>query len=204
MASEYHYADTELNFTHDYLLPRVISEMQRRGAEMEKSVFDLGCGNGSVANHLSSLGYHVRGVDPSASGITLANSEYPALKLEHGSAYDDLSKFGKFSFVVSLEVIEHVYSPREYAAAAFNLLRPGGYAIISTPYHGYLKNLALALTGSMDRHFTALWEHGHIKFWSVKTLGCLLRDTGFSDVEFFLAGRIPAFAKSMIAVAHRN
>lgn len=80
---------------------------------------------------------------------------------------------------------------------------PGGVAILSTPYHGYWKNLGLALTGRMDRHFTALWDHGHIKFWSVDTLGELLREAGFVDVRFERVERIPALAKSMIAIARK-
>lgn len=80
----------------------------------------------------------------------------------------------------------------------------GGTAILSTPYHGYWKNLAMALTGKMDAHFTALWDHGHIKFWSMNTLTALLKETGFCNIGFKRAGRIPALAKSMIAVARRS
>ncbi len=100
-------------------------------------------------------------------------------------------------------MVEHVYAPRDYARTVFDLLEPGGVAIISTPYHGYWKNLALAVTGRMDAHFTALWDHGHIKFWSITTLSELLREAGFVDVRFERVGRVPALAKSMIAVARR-
>jgi 2-polyprenyl-6-hydroxyphenyl methylase/3-demethylubiquinone-9 3-methyltransferase len=55
----------------------------------------------------------------------------------------------------------------------------------------------------MDSHFTALRDHGHIKFWSVQTLGTLLDEAGFRDVSFLRVGRIPPLAKSMIAVAKR-
>jgi hypothetical protein len=41
---------------------------------------------------------------------------------------------------------------------------------IMTPCHGYFKNLLLALTGKLDAHHDPLWDHGHIKFWSVPTL----------------------------------
>ncbi|MGO7422681.1 hypothetical protein ACCT09_23060, partial [Rhizobium ruizarguesonis] len=76
-------------------------------------------------------------------------------------------------------------------------------AVMSTPYHGYLKNLALAAMGKMDDHFMPLKEHGHIKFWSKNTLSTLLLDTGFDNVRFEYVGRIPVFAKSMIAVAQK-
>ena len=122
----------------------------------------------------------------------MANARYPHLKLYLGSAYDDLAaRYGRFPVVTSLEVVEHVYSPRQYAATLFDLLEPGGVAFISTPYHGYWKNLALALSGKMDAHFTALWDHGHIKFWSVRTLRQLLQEAGFTEIRFLRVGRIP-------------
>lgn len=98
-------------------------------------------------------------------------------------------------------MVEHVYFPRQYAATVFSLLQGGGTAILSTPYHGYWKNLALALSGKLDRHFTALWDHGHIKFWSMPTLTALLEEAGFRDIRFERVGRITPLAKAMIAVA---
>jgi 2-polyprenyl-6-hydroxyphenyl methylase/3-demethylubiquinone-9 3-methyltransferase len=149
-------------------------------------------------------GWDVTGVDPSIEGITQANKRFPQLKLEQGSAYEDLVKrFGRFPVVVSLEVVEHLYAPRDYAKTIYDLLEPGGVAILSTPYHGYLKNLALAITGKMDQHFTALWDHGHIKFWSVRTLSALLKESGFVDIRFHRVGHIPPLVKSMIAVARK-
>ena len=74
---------------------------------------------------------------------------------------------------------------------------------MSTPYHGYIKNLALALTGKMDDLFTALWDHGHIKFWPRRTLGELLRGAGFTEIRFPRLGRVPALARAMIALARR-
>ena len=38
--------------------------------EKEKSVFDLGCGNGVTAQFLAEKGYGVTGVDPSVEGIS--------------------------------------------------------------------------------------------------------------------------------------
>lgn len=201
----YRYVDAETNHSHQYLIEPAFSALDaffsNRGG---RRVFDLGCGNGSVAALLSKNGYDVAGVDPSEEGIAQARATYPNLRLETGSAYEDLAKrFGRFPAVISLEVVEHVYAPRVYARRLYDLLEPGGLAILSTPYHGYWKNLALALTGKMDAHFTALWDHGHIKFWSKKTLGALLHEVGFEPPIFLRVGRVPAFAMSMIAVAKK-
>jgi 2-polyprenyl-6-hydroxyphenyl methylase/3-demethylubiquinone-9 3-methyltransferase len=167
-------------------------------------IFDLGCGNGAVADVLKNAGYEVVGVDPSEEAIDFAAKAYPATQIFLGSAYDDLAgKFGTFPVVISLEVVEHLYYPKKFAATLFSLVEPGGLAVVSTPYNGYAKNLAIAALGGFDRHATALWDHGHIKFWSIKTLGELLRGAGFRNVEFSRVGRIPPLAKSMIAVARR-
>lgn len=210
----YRYDSASLGCAHDYLLPSVFrlldavgASLAERGADEyagKERLFELGCGNGSVARVLTARGWDVTGVDPSAEGIAQAQSAYPELKLATGSAYDDLAAhYGRFPVVLSLEVVEHVYAPRHYARTLFDLLEPGGTTILSTPYHGYWKNLALALSGRMDAHFTALWDHGHIKFWSMKTLGELLREAGFVDVRFERVGRVPALAKSMIAIARK-
>lgn len=202
--SGYHYGDVGLACSSDYLVPVVRSELAAVFGGRPGRVFDLGCGNGSVAAALSGAGYDVAGVDPSVEGIAVARTAHPGLRLEIGSAYDDLAaRFGTFPAVISLEVVEHVYAPRHYAATLFSLVEPGGVALVSTPYHGYLKNLALAATGRMDAHYTALWDHGHIKFWSRKTLGTLLREAGFEVPRFLRVGRVPALAKSMLAITRK-
>jgi len=82
-----------------------------------------------------------------------------------------------------------------------NILPPRGVVIISTPYHGYLKNLVMALTNKMDSHFTVLWDGGHIKFWSKHTLTSLLNEFGFEVAQFRGSGRLPYLWKSMFISA---
>jgi hypothetical protein len=50
----------------------------------------------------------------------------------------------------------------------------------------------------MDNHFHVLWDGGHIKFFSVKTLTALLKTEGFTDLHFNFAGRFPYLWKSML------
>jgi 2-polyprenyl-3-methyl-5-hydroxy-6-metoxy-1,4-benzoquinol methylase len=196
----YWYEGNTESVDHLYTVPATLREMNRGGKA--KRIFDIGCGNGVVANMLAGNGYEVTGVDASPTGIASAQKYYPELRLELGSAYDDLSaKYGQFPYVVCLEVVEHLFYPRIWAKTVFDLTEPGGRAIVSTPYHSYLKNLALAVTGKLERHFTALWDYGHIKFFSMDTLTQLLEEAGFRDVRYRRLGRIPSLAKSMLAIA---
>ena len=194
----YVFDDAGSSPSHAYLWPSLVRLLERHG-QAATALFELGCGNGSTARMLSERGFSVTGVDPSASGMQAARAAYPDLDLHEGSSEDDLAaRFGQFPTLVSLEVVEHVYAPRRYLQRVDELLQPGGLAILSTPYHGYWKNLAMAVTGKMDAHFTALWDHGHIKFWSIATLTTLVNERSFDVLEIERVGRIPALAKSMV------
>ena len=153
---------------------------------------------------LSKIGYEITGIDPSTDGIKIAKEAYPYLNLFEDDAYNNLAqKYGKFPIVISLEVIEHCFFPRRFAKTFFDLLSDNGVGILSTPYHGYLKNLAIVLTGKMDSHFCPLWDGGHVKYFSEATLRILLLETGFTHVTFIRVGRIPVLAKSIIAVVRK-
>ena len=113
---------------------------------------DLGCGNGATARALAAEVWEVAGIDPSQVGV--AHARASGLDLRVGSAYDDLAtQFGRWPFVLYLEVVEHVFFPHRLARTLSELCEPGALAIVSTPYHGYWKSSALSLVpGASDRH----------------------------------------------------
>ncbi len=202
----YAFSTNSLSNSKRYVLPRVLSILERIRSEFDLSrVFDVGCGNGSTCQALHEQGFDVTGIDPSSTGISIAKESFPHLKIEEGSAYDDLKgTYGTYPIVISLEVIEHLYDPRQMLERCADLLEDNGYILLSTPYHGYLKNLALAVTGKMDSHFTVLKDDMHIKFFSIKTLSIMLAEKGFRVVEVYREGRIPPFAGSMVVLAQKQ
>lgn len=203
VSSDYSYESPEPTWSNRYLWPPV-REIFLANLKSGSRIMDIGCGNGAIAAMLLDQGFSVTGIDTSKSGIHVAEKAYPEVRFAERSAYDDLAgEFGEFDAVLSLEVVEHCYWPRKFARSLFALLRPGGVAVISTPFHGYWKNLALALTGKFDAHWSPLWDGGHIKFWSEKTLRALLEETGFVEIAFRRVGRTPALAKSMIAISRK-
>ncbi len=170
-----------------------------------RRAFELGCGNGAASHMLWTSGFDVTAVDASESGIEIARASFPQCSFVCASAYDDLAaRFGRFDLVLSLEVVQHCTNPRKVARALFDLVEPGGVGIVSATYHGYTKNLVLALSGRLDGHLNALWDSGPVKFFSVRTLRTLLEEVGFRRIEFRLAGRTPLLAKSMVAIAYKD
>src|SRR6185369_10610124 len=159
-------------------LTRVFVELVKR-LDGVKSICDLGCGNGHISGRLAALGYQVTGIDASESGIQIARRTYPRVEFVEALIDRDLKRLGSFDLVISSDVIEHLYRPSDLLEAATAVLKPRGQLLLGTPYHGYLKNLALAAAGKMDAHFSSLHDGGHIKFFSVRTLSQLLTSHGF-------------------------
>jgi 2-polyprenyl-3-methyl-5-hydroxy-6-metoxy-1,4-benzoquinol methylase len=178
----------------------VISAMQSR---VPCSVLDLGCGNGFLAGRLAELGCDVVGVEADDKGVQIAARAHPNVRFIRADATSlTLNDVGRtFDVVICSEVIEHLFDPAAIVRAARLLVAPKGMFIVSTPYHGYLKNLILSLGDRWDSHHVPARCGGHIKFWSVRTLRQLLEAGDFRLVRWKGTGRLPFLWKSMIVCA---
>ena len=198
---EYAYSNSNSGHHHAYLLPLLLPMLSAHKdlSGFKLRVLDIGCGNGSLSHVIAQNGYEVVGVEES-SGFRFACLSYPDCQFIQASIYDlPYSQLeNSFVVVISSEVIEHLFYPRELVRAAKKCLKPNGRLILTTPYHGYLKNIVLAVSGKFDRHFTVLWDGGHIKFFSVATLTDLLASEGLTNINFKFAGRFLYFWKSML------
>ena len=188
----------------EYIAPCILNLLRQLNV---KRVLDLGAGNGALCAQVKLLGYDVVGVEYDKAGVALARTSHPEIPFYNFGVQDNpadlLEQEQAFDVVVSTEVIEHLFSPHLLPIYARGVLKQEGYLIITTPYHGYLKNLALAFFGKWDHHHTVLWHGGHIKFWSRATITQLLMENGFQVVGFSGVGRMPYLWKSMVLVAQK-
>ncbi|HEV8378787.1 MAG TPA: class I SAM-dependent methyltransferase [Tepidisphaeraceae bacterium] len=201
---EFGYPDAAPAHTAAYLLPAIHKLLPT--CDKPQRILDVGCGNGYIPGQFLARGHRVVGIDLSPEGIELARKTYPNGRFELMAADEKLlENLGEapFDVVISTEVVEHLYSPRPYARGCFLALRPGGRFILSTPYHGYWKNLAVAVLGRFDQHASPLWDGGHIKLWSRNTLSVLLKEAGFENIQFRGAGRLPYLWMSMVMSGDR-
>ncbi len=194
----------QVSYSASYIDAPILASLPTKAGSR---VLDAGCGNGHLTVKIATQGRRVIGIDADADGIAIAKADHPTLDFRQFFFSDDPRSLffdgEPFDAVVSTEVVEHLYAPHELAKFALTALRPGGIFVISTPYHGYAKNMALSLANGWDRHHHPGKHGGHIKFFSKSTLTTLLEDAGFRVERFIGAGRLPYLWKSMILVGRR-
>lgn len=103
-----------------------------------KKVCDLGCGDGALTSLLVRRGAIVTGVDNEPKGIELAKATFEKEKLPCTFVCGSVEKVPlpdqSFDAVISCDVIEHLDLRGEHVAEAARILKPGGIAVITTPY----------------------------------------------------------------------
>jgi 2-polyprenyl-3-methyl-5-hydroxy-6-metoxy-1,4-benzoquinol methylase len=111
---DYGYVNDSFSCAHSFLL-NTIEKLLNSGEH--KSILDIGCGNGAVANFLISKGFDVYGTDASSSGIQIANKKNPGRFFIQNLDSNEIPleiKDKQFDTIISTEVVEHLYDPRKY------------------------------------------------------------------------------------------
>ena len=183
---------------HNYLL-KTVTDILKDLNTSDNELLDVGCGNGLLTSEISKFFKHTTGIDLSGTGIEFAQKlSSDKLDFKNASLDEMIEKKEKFKFITSFEVIEHQYLPDDFLNKIYQLLDNDGTLLITTPYNGYIKNLIISVLGKHDWHFNPLWRHGHIKFFSIRTLKMILEECNFKILKKYFSGRFYPVSCSMI------
>jgi 2-polyprenyl-3-methyl-5-hydroxy-6-metoxy-1,4-benzoquinol methylase len=140
-------------------------------------VLDSGCGNGVFTAFLCELGCDAIGIDISGTAIGYARQEYQEIRFEVASLEEGLPfKDEEFDAVWCTEVLEHLFDVEGALTEINRVLRSNGKLVLTTPYHGLLKNLAISIV-AFDKHYDPCGAH--IRFFTRRSMRLCLRKTGF-------------------------
>jgi len=128
--------DSEFKPLHE-INPLRLDYINQRADLAGKSVLDVGCGGGILAESMASLGATVTGIDAGEAPLTVAKLH------QHESAvsvdYQQLTAEamaeavpGSFDVVTCMEMLEHVPDPGSVITACAQLVKPAGQVFFST------------------------------------------------------------------------
>jgi ubiquinone/menaquinone biosynthesis C-methylase UbiE len=165
-------------------------------------VLDVGCGEGRFCAELAAAGAVPVGVEVAETALTRAREQHPDLTFEL-VAQDGPLPFadGTFDCVWASEVLEHVADTARWLSEVRRVLRPRGGLLVTTPYHGRIKNLLIALAG-FESHFDPLGQH--LRFYTARSLRTLLVDFGFEEIGIATAGGPPLLRQRLLVEARRR
>jgi 2-polyprenyl-3-methyl-5-hydroxy-6-metoxy-1,4-benzoquinol methylase len=173
------------------------------GARASARVLDVGCGEGHFTAQLARAGFDVLGIDVAEEPLRRARTQRPELDYRRVPAngawpLEDAS----FDAVWAGETIEHVADTAAWLSEVRRVLRSRGTLVLSTPAHGRLRLLAMAVRGrAFDAHFEPRGEH--LRFYTRRSLRALLADFRFEEIEVRAAAGIPGARRLLLASAKR-
>lgn len=136
-----------------------------------RTLLDIGCARGDLLAIARERGWHVQGLELSASASRQARREH-GLKIHTGTVEQHAATLGTFDVVISSDVIEHVMSPTSFVTSIRGLVRTGGTAIVETPNWG----------SAWRRFGGSRWlglNRFHLFFFNEYNLRRLMRQCGF-------------------------
>lgn len=111
------------------------------------SILDLGSGDGRLTSFLGQFG-HTDAIELSQKAVDVANKLYPHVNYKQGNALNFDFKSVTYDVVVSQEVLEHIQEKPQYLKVCYEVLKPNGYLILTTPNKNVLDHMTDGKTWS--------------------------------------------------------
>lgn len=187
-----------------FMLDGLHAASARAGAGQPLRVLDVGCGEARLTSEAARAGFAVVGIDVAEEPLRRAREREDGLDLRLVPLDGDWPlQDASFDAVWAGETIEHVLDTAAWLSQVRRVLRSGGSLLLSTPAHGRLTLLALALSArAADRHFDP--RSDHLRFYTRRTLARLLEDFGFERIAVHGAGGPLRARRVLLASAVRS
>ena len=176
-------------------------------------ILDLGCGQGHITDRMrQTLDYaEFTGLDYSLSAIEYAKEHFPKVDFAVGDV--DNIPYAKdfFDVVVCNNLWEHVPDPLTLLSKIKDIIKPGGYLVISTPSRYRTRNLVRILLGRpvvfmSDQHVTE-YSVGQVveqlKYGGFRLQTILSRPLAGNGLKFRAARWLLSMSISLVGSHHQ-
>ncbi len=150
-----------------------------------KTVVDVGCGGGILAESMAHKGAQVTGIDLSEKALKVADLH----SLESGIEvrYEMISaeqlaerEPGRYDVVTCMEMLEHVPDPAAVVRACATLVKPGGHVFFSTINRNPKSYLFAVIGAEYVLQLLPKGTHDYAKFITPAELAQSIRNAGLT------------------------
>ncbi len=148
-----------------------------------KTVLDVGCGGGILAESMAKKGAHVTGIDLSEKALKIADlhSLESGIQIHYEMvAAEELAvrQPHHYDVVTCMEMLEHVPNPDAIVQACARLVKPGGYVFFSTLNRNPKSYLFAILGAEYLLGLLPKGTHDYAKFITPAELSQFTRNAG--------------------------
>lgn len=137
----------------------------------DKSVLEVGCGDGTFSALLKKEGVDITGIDTSSKACQSARKK--GIRVIEGRLTNKTRIKNRFDGFAACQVLEHMGNPGQFLLDIQRVLSPGAVGMIEVP----------SLTNTMkDKRFYDFFPD-HVAYYSVASLSRLLESAGFRIFE---------------------
>ena len=187
LASRWWDPNSEFKPLHD-INPLRAGWIDERADVQGKTLLDVGCGGGILAESLAAAGAQTTGIDMATKALGVAklhalDSEIQVNYVETTAEEYAALKPAHFRTVTCLEMLEHVTHYPDTIKACADLAQPGGDLFFSTINRNPKAYLLLVLGAEYLLNILPKGTHEYAKFIKPSELAQGLRDAGLELVE---------------------
>jgi SAM-dependent methyltransferase len=159
------------------------------------TLLDIGCSSGGFLSTMKSSAWELYGIEMEESTAERARAATGA-RVFVGDAVDAPFLPATFDVITCFDVLEHVYSPREFLLKVLEWLKPGGI------FYAMLPNI-----DSWEARFFGTYWYGlelprHLSHFSPRSLRHILTEVGFEEV-YFATPRV-SYAERSVGYVYSN
>ncbi len=152
------------------------------------NVLDIGCGSGLFLNTFLTKAKNKYGIDISEEALKNSKNSNIITKCVNLNT-EEINLGKQFDTIFCMDVLEHLYLPLDVMFKIKKVLKPGGYLIITLPND--ISNIQKKLKIIFETTPILDYNQGHIRFFNVKLIKKLIKESGFKLVKITSEGKIP-------------
>lgn len=176
----------------------------RRERPGTPTALDVGCGRGQLGGAIRSLGYRVTGIERHPRASVTARErldEVVSVDLADQAATAAALADRRFDVLLFADVLEHLPDPLAVLRFYRRFLAPGGRVVISLPNIACWDRRLALLFGHFDYADAGIMDRTHLRFFTFRTAGIMVREAGMTVLS---TGHAPGIARAFLPLIKRN